>query len=87
MYGGEEVKATLLFDNNLVNVVLDYFGSDATLVPCGESHFELTAYVAISPVFLAWIFQFGNSAKIKSPDSLISDMQKLVAENAQNYKN
>jgi len=86
MYGGEPICARLGFDNSLVNVVLDYFGKDITLIPKDNDWFDIVVDVSVSPVFLAWIFQFGNRAEIQSPDSLIDAMKKLLDENAQNYK-
>jgi len=85
MYGGEIVRATLSFDSSLVSVVLDYFGSDTKLTAKSKDRFEVTVDVSVSPVFLAWIFQFGNRAIIKAPDSLITAMQELLDANAHNY--
>jgi len=85
MYGGEVIRATLMFDNALVNVVLDYFGSDVVIIPQEAGQFEVSVDVSVSPVFLAWIFQFGKRAEVKSPNSLISAMKKLLEENMQTY--
>ena len=85
MYSGEQVRATLAFENNFVNVVLDYFGKDIMPIPKGEGWFEVTVDVSISPVFLAWIFQFGGKAEIKAPNSLIDSMKALIAANAEKY--
>ena len=76
MFSGEQVQATLAFDNSFVNVVLDYFGKDITLVPKGDGWFEVIVDVSVSPVFLAWVFQFGGKAEIKAPNSLISAMKE-----------
>jgi predicted DNA-binding transcriptional regulator YafY len=85
MYGGDLVHATLSFDNSLVNVVLDYFGKDIALKAKDDGWIEVKADVSVSPVFLAWMFQFGDHAQIKAPESLIIAMRELLQANAQKY--
>ena len=85
MYSGEIVKATLTFDNSLVNVVLDHFGKDIRLTPQKDDHFEISTDVSVSPVFLGWMFQFGSRAEIKAPDSLIDAMRELIEVNTKIY--
>jgi len=69
MYGGEVVKARLRFDNNLINPVLDRFGTDVVIHENGDN-FDINVEVSESPVFLSWIAQFGSNAGIVAPDSL-----------------
>ncbi|MCL2342789.1 MAG: WYL domain-containing protein [Firmicutes bacterium] len=78
MYSGEPVQATLAFENSLVNVVLDHFGNEVMLTPGTEDWFEVNVEVSASPVFLAWMFQFGDRAEIKAPDSLTEAMWDLI---------
>ncbi len=85
MFSGELVCATLSFDKSLVNAVLDHFGKDVKIVPKGDERFEIEVDVAISPVFLSWLFQFGKRAKIKAPENLIAAMKELIIENARLY--
>ena len=84
MFSGELVTATLRFDMSLVNTVLDKFGADLPLYK-KEGYFEITADVSNSPVFLSWVFQFGDRAEIIAPDSLRKSMTALIAENAKKY--
>ena len=86
MYEGEVVRASLSFDNSLVNVVLDHFGKNIIISPSEDGWFEVTVDVSISPVFLAWMFQFGERGKIKGPDSLIAAMKELLDKNAGTYR-
>lgn len=82
MYGGELVTAKLRFDNSLVNTVLDKFGTGLPLRKNSDC-FEITVDVADSPVFLSWVFQFGEKVEILAPDSLRKSMcasiEKLYA--------
>jgi predicted DNA-binding transcriptional regulator YafY len=86
MYSGETVCATLSFDVGLVNVILDYFGKDAAINALGEDRFEVVADVSVSPVFLGWMFQFGERAEIIAPDSLRSAMRGLIEANVEKYR-
>lgn len=77
MFGGELTQATLRFDNELVNAVLDKFGTDVLLSKKGEQ-FEITVEVSNSPVFLSWIFQFGEKAEIIAPEGLRLSMKESI---------
>ena len=86
MFGGETVKAKLSFDESLVSVVLDYFGSDIHLIDTGDGRFSVYADVTGSSVFLGWMFQFGDKAEILEPLSLRDAMKKLLKTNSRIYK-
>jgi predicted DNA-binding transcriptional regulator YafY len=79
MYNGEIVKARLAFDESLVNVVLDHFGSETRPDDIGGGRFAVSAEVSASPVFLGWMFQFGDRAEILEPAALRASMQELLA--------
>lgn len=85
MFGGEEHNVSIKFENELVGVVLDRFGSDVRIVKSDEQHFICTVNVAVSPHFLAWIFSFGNRAEIISPDYVIDEMYRLVSDVKEKY--
>jgi predicted DNA-binding transcriptional regulator YafY len=84
MFSGETVKAILEFDNKLVNVVLDRFGKDVHILK-QVGRFQIRTDISASPVFLAWMFQYGNDAKIIAPESLVEAMKKQLSENGKNY--
>jgi len=87
MFDGETVHASLLFHKCLVNAVIDRFGNDINMkVSSSDDEWvEVSVDVSISPVFLAWIFQFGSLAAIENPEKLINAMQKLLEENTDVY--
>ena len=85
MFSGEIVQARLSFDNSLVNVVLDHFGKDIRMISAAEGWFDISVDVSVSPVFLSWMFNFGDKAIIKKPDSLIAAMKDLIEKNRGNY--
>ena len=85
MYSGENVTATLSLDKSLVGVVLDHFGGDIRMTTLDKNRFTVSVEVSESPVFLAWVIQFGKKAEILSPDSLRGAMRKLLADCADIY--
>jgi predicted DNA-binding transcriptional regulator YafY len=85
MWSGETVKARLAFDESLVSVALDHFGSETRLNDIGGGRFSVSAEVSASPVFLGWMFQFGTKAEILEPDALRSAMRGHIAAAADIY--
>jgi predicted DNA-binding transcriptional regulator YafY len=86
MFGGEEQKVSIRFSNSLIGVVVDKFGSDIFISPDGENHFILRADCAVSPQFFAWVFSFGDSAKIISPESVVLGMKQFIEKAAKQYE-
>ena len=76
MFGGEEQTVKLRCHNRLAGVMIDRFGQDITMVPSGTDHFEVRIKACISPLFLAWMTNFGADVTVVSPDSV---KQALVA--------
>ena len=85
MYSGETISVKMRFHRNLINVVVDRFGSDAMLIPDGDEHFTITAPIAVSPMFLSWIIGFGNRAKILYPASVVEQCKALCQEALNQY--
>lgn len=86
MFGGEETEVSIKFENELVGVVFDRFGTDVRIIKADEENFICTVKVAVSPHFLSWIFSFGKRAKILSPDYVVEDMYALIREAYDNYE-
>ena len=85
MYGGRRESVTMQFDNSLANVVIDRFGLDCHPTRKNENSFTLTVDVQIAPTFWGWFFQFGNKAKIVSPENVIEEGKQYLNEILQNY--
>ncbi|WP_368293732.1 helix-turn-helix transcriptional regulator [Dehalobacter sp. TBBPA1] len=86
MYNGEEDNVTIQFDNSLAGVVIDRFGKDVSIRKLDEKDFTVTLKVAVSPVFIGWLFQFGDMAKVLSPESLICDLKQRAHMLLQQYE-
>lgn len=87
MYAGETVEVKLRFHKDLVNVVMDRFGKDTMLIPDGDSHFNFTVKVVVSPMFLSWVIGFGRKATILHPKSVIAQCKSLCLEAMAQYPN
>ena len=72
MFGGEEVKVRLQFENDMVGVLLDRFGKDISIYKTNKKGWSETyVNVALSDQFLGWIFSLGTKVKIVSPDEVV----------------
>jgi len=78
MFTGEETAVALRFENDLVGAVLDRLGMSVMIVPEDDGHFTVHTNVIISSQFFAWMFGFGNKAKIISPDNAVQKMKEHI---------
>lgn len=80
MYGGEMTMVTLNCKRELANAVIDRFGTDIQFMPRPDSKsFDIEVEVAISPVFLSWVFMFGGGIRILSPTSAAEKLKEMAA--------
>ena len=72
VFGGEEVRVKLHFQNEMVGVLLDRFGKDISIYRTDKEGWSET-YVdaALSDQFLGWIFSLGTKAKIVGPEEVV----------------
>lgn len=85
MFNGETTEVKFRFTRDLINVVIDRFGTDIILVPDGEEHFVFTAQVAVSPMFLSWVIGFGAKAQILYPKSVVEECKELCRQVLEQY--
>lgn len=78
MFGGEETEVVIRFENSLVGVVFDRFGTDIPVMKDGDDYFICRVKVAVSPHFLSWVMSFGDKAKIISPQGTVDEMKNLL---------
>ena len=86
MFSGREEHVCLRFAAHLVGAVLDRLGQDASIVPDGEEHFTVSADVAVSPQFFAWVTGFGSEARILSPQSVVEAFREHIAAVSAQYE-
>ena len=78
MYDGPHERVELLCDNEMMNAVIDHFGESVETCIADETAFFATVNVAITPVFLRWVFGFGGKIRIQSPESVKQAYQNLL---------
>jgi predicted DNA-binding transcriptional regulator YafY len=86
MFSGEETDVSIEFENELVGVVFDRFGTDIPIIKKNEKHFVCRVKVAVSPHFLSWVMSFGKQAKIISPDYVVEEMYQLARDITEIYE-
>ena len=87
MFGGEQVKITIRFENSLLDTVIDKFGVGfgAEYRQDGEEHFTVTVEVKVSEQFFAWMCGFGLQAKIITPERLASEYKEYLSSIVNQY--
>ena len=88
MFAGDENTLEIEFDNNLIGVVMDRFGKNVFILKADEESFFVTTKVDLSPQFFGWLFGFGDSVKIISPQFVADEYAKKLADvnNLYNHK-
>ena len=88
MFGGEQNKVTIRFENGLLDTVIDKFGVGfgAEYSADGNNHFVVTTNVSVSEQFYAWICGFGTKAKIVAPRQIVKAFGEYLADIQEQYK-
>ena len=85
MFAGEETRVTLRCKNNLAGVIIDRFGADTTFFTADSEHFDINVKVAVSPMFLSWVMNFGSNMKVLAPASVQEKIKTLAKEILKQY--
>lgn len=86
MFGGTVQPVRLRFARHLAGAVIDRFGRDVILSPDGEEHFLVTAQVAVSPLFYAWVLGFGDEAEIVAPPEVRKGLKEHLQRALKQYE-
>lgn len=79
MFKGDRQRVTMAFENGLLDAVVDRLGTENILYyPDDKKHFSVNAEIEVSPQFFAWIFGFGDKARIKTPLPVVEEMKKYL---------
>lgn len=86
MYHGDQTKVKIAFHKDLVGVFLDRFGRDISVQPSNKKDwYETYVDVAVSDIFLGWIFGLGPDVKILGPDKVVKQFKAEIQERAKLY--
>lgn len=80
MYDGELTEVTLNCSEEITNTVIDTFGTDVEFEPLDNGTFNVTVEVAISPVFLSWVFMLGDNVRIVSPERVRGELVTMAKD-------
>ena len=86
MYNGKEEWVEMVFQNRMIDTVIDQFGKDIRLTKEDDQHFRVTVPVSVSPQFFAWVFGLGNYVTIKGPENVVKQMKDMLAKVGKRYE-
>ena len=86
MYGGKEESVDMVFQNRMLDTVIDKFGNDIWLQKKDNNHFKVTVKVKVSPQFFAWVFGLGNYVTITGPSSVVKQMKEMLQKVSKRYE-
>lgn len=77
MYCGELDEVILECDADRANSVVDKFGKIPFDIAEDKNSFRIKINVAITPVFLSWVFNYGGAIRIVSPEKAKQKMKEM----------
>src|SRR5699024_2979973 len=86
MFTCEEQRIKIMFQNDLINVVIDRFGLDVDIERVDESHILLMTNAKLSLGLKSWIFRWGAKVKVISPPELADDIIEEVQKMQETYE-
>lgn len=78
MYNAKRCDVELVCDNNVMDSIIDLFGTDIEAKEMDDSSFKVTVKVAVGHVFFSWVFGFGGLVKIAGPDEVKKQYADMV---------
>lgn len=76
MYSGEVHRVKALFHHHLINVLIDYFGTELYVKQINEEHIVISFDAALSDGLVRWFLTWGSDAKVLAPQSLINRLKE-----------
>ena len=83
MFSGEIKPVELICNNEMIEDFIDQFGEKVLMRPYDEDNFIAKIDVAVNDGLVAWIMQYGDKIKVKSPKELknmIIDKTKSILD-------
>lgn len=86
MFAGKEQRIKIQFKNHLAPLVIDRFGKDVYMRTIDDEHFILSTRAKLSKGLINWILTLGPSAKVLSPDDLVTQVKDRIVRMYQSYQ-
>ena len=78
MFNSARQTVTLACDNDLMDAMIDRFGTSVKVVENRETEFLIEVEIAVNHVFYSWVFGFGGKVRIEGPVGVKEDYQRMV---------
>lgn len=78
MYSADLKEVILRCSNERIKDVVDKFGKNVKIQNIDAENFEITVEVEPSPPFFGWVFQFGGSIRVDSPEEVKQEMASMM---------
>ena len=85
MFAGEEKMVTLSCKTNLIGVIIDRFGNEASLRENREGFVLVRVKVAVSRQFFGWLTGLSDAVKIVGPKETAEEYRSYLEEILTNY--
>lgn len=70
MFSGDIKPVEMICKNSMIEDFVDQFGEKVSMKPYDDENFIAKVDVAVTDGLVAWIMQYGNKVKVKSPKEL-----------------
>ena len=71
------VIAELLCENQVMNAVIDQFGTKVRTEIVDDAHFKINVRVCASPTFYRWVFGWNGAVKILGPETVMEEYREM----------
>ncbi len=79
MFGGQQERVCMEFDESLCNAVIDRFGKDVLMRDSeNEGKFYVHSDIVVSDHFFGWLFSFGDKARVVTPESVVTEFKEYA---------
>ena len=79
----ERIPVDLICENDLMDAMIDRFGSSVKTKRVDNEHFAADVSVAVNSVFFSWIFGFNGKVKIAAPETVKEQYAAMVRSAAE----
>ena len=85
MYDGKEERVRLSFEEPLLGVVIDRFGTDVILLEKGENRYEAAVDVQVSQQFFGWLCGV-SAVKLCGPEDVVEQYKEHLKKQTMLYE-
>ncbi len=86
MFNSEHAEVELICDNEVMDSIIDKFGTDVTTYANNMTSFRAVVNVAVNHVFYSWVFGFGGKVKIKGPEDVRKKYMEMLLSAVNNIE-